>query len=63
MLFGQNFDVTDLMSKPPAQYFIRQTVDTAGILVEQDDGNNTTGIWVTLGIGVPYSVGGPRPGV
>jgi hypothetical protein len=63
MLFGQNFDVTDLMSKPPAQYFIRQTVDTAGILIEQDDGNNTTGIWVTLGIGVPYSVGGPRPGV
>ena len=25
MLFGQNFDVTDLMSQPPAQYFIRQT--------------------------------------
>jgi uncharacterized phosphosugar-binding protein len=24
--------------------------------------NNTTGVWVTLGIGVPYSTGGPRPG-
>ena len=63
MLFGQNFDVTDLMNQPQAQYFIRQTVDAAGILFEQNDGNNTTGIWVTLGIGVPYSTGGPRPGV
>jgi Lysyl oxidase len=63
MLFGQNFDVTDLMNRPQAQYFIRQTVDADGILFEQDDSNNTTGIWVTLGIGVPYSIGGPRPGV
>jgi hypothetical protein len=63
MLFGQNFDVTDLMSLPQGQYFIRQTVDAAGILFEQDDSNNTTGIWVTLGVGVPYSTGGPRPGV
>lgn len=63
MLFGQNFDVTDLMNQPQAQYFIRQTVDAAGILFEQDDRNNRTGIWVTLGIGVPYSIGGPRPGI
>jgi hypothetical protein len=63
MLFGQNFDVTDLMSRPQAQYFIRQTVDDAGIIFEQNDANNTTGVWVTLGVGVPYSTGGPRPGV
>jgi hypothetical protein len=63
MLFGQNFDVSNLMNRPQAQYFIRQTVDAAGILFEQNDANNTTGIWVTLGIGVPYSTGGPRPGV
>lgn len=62
-LFGQNFDVTDLMSRPQAQYFIRQTVDDAGIIFEQNNANNTTGVWVTLGIGVPYSTGGPRPGV
>src|SRR5207244_12594710 len=49
MLFGQNFDVTDLMSRPQAQYFIRQTVDAAGIIFEHDDANNTTGVWVTLG--------------
>jgi hypothetical protein len=63
MLFGQNFDVTDLMSRPQAQYFIRQTVDAAGIIHEQNDANNGTGTWVTLGVGVPYSTGGPRPGV
>jgi hypothetical protein len=63
MLFGQNFDVTDLMNRPQAQYFIRQTVDAAGIIFEQNDANNTTGVWVTLGLGVPYSTGGPRPGV
>jgi len=62
-LFGQNFDVTDLMNQAQAQYFIRQTVDEAGILFEQDNNNNTTGIWVTLGVGVPYSTGGPRPGI
>jgi hypothetical protein len=56
-------DVTDLMNRPQAWYFIRQTVDAAGILFEQDDRNNTAGIWVILGIGVPYSTGGPRPGV
>ena len=63
MLFGQNFDVTDLMNRPQAQYFISQTVDAAGIVFEQNDANNSTGVWVTLGIGVPYSTGGPRPGV
>ena len=63
MLFGQNFDVTDLMSRPQAHYFIRQTVDAAGIIHEQNDANNSTGTWVTLGVGVPYSTGGPRPGV
>ena len=63
MLFGQNFDVTDLMARPQAQYFIRQTVDAAGIIHEQNDANNSTGTWVTLGVGVPYSTGGPRPGV
>ena len=63
MLFGQNFEVTDLMNQPQAWYFIRQTVDAAGILIERDDGNNRTGIWVRLGIGIPYSTGGPRPGV
>jgi len=62
-LVGQNFDVTDLMNRPQAQYFLRQTADDAGIIVEQNDANNTTGVWVTLGVGVPYSVGGPRPGV
>ena len=62
-LFGQNFDVTDLMNQPQAWYFIRQTVDDASILFEQDDSNNTTGTWVLLGIGVPYSTGRPRPGV
>jgi Lysyl oxidase len=62
MLFGQNFDVTDLMSLPEAQY-IRQTVDAAGIIHEQNDANNSTEVAVTLGIGVPYSTGGPRPGV
>jgi hypothetical protein len=51
------------MSRPQAQYFIRQTVDGAGIIREQNDANNSTGIWVTLGVGVPYSTGGPRPGV
>ena len=54
MLFGQNFDVTDLMSRPQAQYFIQQTVDAARIVFKQNDANNTTGVWVTLGIGVPY---------
>jgi len=63
MLIGQNFDVTDLMNLPQAQYFIRQTVDADGILFEEDDRNNATGIWVTLGVGVPYSTGGPRPGI
>jgi Lysyl oxidase len=63
MLFGQNFDVTDLMNRPQAQYFIRQTVNAAGIVFEQNDANNTTGVWVTLGIGVPFRTGGPRPGV
>ena len=63
MLVGQNFDITDLMNRPQAQYFIRQTVDAAGIIFEQNDANNTTGVWVTLGLGVPYSTGGPRPGV
>jgi Lysyl oxidase len=62
-LFGQNFDVTDLMNRPQAQYFIRQTVDEAGIISEQNDANNSTGVWVTLGLGVPYSTGKPRPGV
>jgi hypothetical protein len=62
-LFGQNFDVTDLMNEPQAQYFIQQTVDSAGIIAEQNDTNNTTGAWVTLGLGVAYSTGGPRPGV
>ena len=63
MLVGQNFDVTDLMSRPQAQYLIRQTVDEAGIIFEQNDANNITEIWVTLGVGVPYAIGGPRPGV
>ena len=63
MLFGQQFDVTDLMNRPQASYFLRQTVDAARILFEQNDRNNTTGIWVILGIGVPYSTGGPRPGI
>ena len=63
MLFGQNFEVTDLMAQAQAWYFIRQTVDAAGILHEQNNGNNVTGIWVRLGIGVPYSTGGPRPGI
>ena len=63
MLFGQQFDVTDLMRKPQAWYFLRQTVDAARILFEQNDRNNTTGIWVRIGIGVPFSTGGPRPGV
>jgi hypothetical protein len=63
MLIGQNFDVTDLMNKPQAVYYIRQTVDAAGILIELDDRNNVTQIPVVLGIGVPFSTGGPRPGV
>ena len=63
MLIGQNFDVTDLMNKPQAVYYIRQTVDAAGILIEGDDRNNVTQIPVILGIGVPFSTGGPRPGV
>jgi hypothetical protein len=42
---------------------IQQTVDAAGILFEQDNGNNTTSVWVLLGTGVPYSTGGPRPGI
>jgi hypothetical protein len=63
MLFGKNFYITDLMSRRQAQYFIQQTVDAAGIIFEHDDAKNTTGVWVTLGIGVPYSTGGPRPGV
>ena len=63
MLFGQNFDVTDLMDQAQAQYFIRQTVDAAGILYEEDNSNNTTVISVTLGVGVPYSTGRPRPGI
>jgi Lysyl oxidase len=62
-LFGQNFDVTDLMNQPQAQYFLQQTVDSAGIIFEQDDIHNITGVWVTLGRGVPFSTGGPRPGV
>jgi Lysyl oxidase len=63
MLFGQNFDVTDLMNRPQAQYYIRQTVDAAGIIFEENDANNTARVPVTLGIGVPFRVGGPRPGV
>jgi len=63
MLAGQNFDVTDLMSQPQAWYYIQQTVDEAGIIFEQNDANNMTGVWVKLGVGVPYAIGGPRPGV
>ena len=55
--------MADLMNRPQAQYYIQQTVDDAGIIFEQNDGNNTTRIPVTLGIGVPFRVGGPRPGV
>lgn len=63
-LFGQNFDVTDLMNQPPKEYVIQQTVDSAGIITEQNDANNTTtSVSVTLGRGVPFSTGGPRPGV
>ena len=62
-LFGQNFDVTDLMNQPQKEYVIQQKVDSAGIIAEQDDKNNTTGVSVTLGLGVPFSTGGPRPGV
>ena len=64
-LFGQNFDVTDLMNQtPPQPYFIKQPVDSAGIIFESNDGNNTTTSGpVMLGLGVPYSTGGPRPGV
>ena len=64
-LFGQNFDVTDLMNQtPPQPYFIKQTVDSAGIIFESNDGNNTTTSGpVMLGRGVPFSTGGPRPGV
>jgi Lysyl oxidase len=51
-LFGQNFDVTDLMNQSQKQYFLQQTVDSAGIIAEQDDTNNTTGVSVTLGLGV-----------
>jgi hypothetical protein len=67
-----NYELLDARLKPVKpnskvafcpQYFIRQTVDAAGILFEHNDANNTTGVWVTLGIGVPYSTGGPRPGV
>ena len=63
MLVGQNFDVTDLMGQPQAWYYIQQTVDEEGILFEQNDANNITGTWVKLGVGVPYTIGGPRPGV
>lgn len=63
MLIGQNFDVTDLMNQPQALYFIRQTVDAAGILAEKDSTNNVTYIGVILGVGVPFSTGGPRPGI
>jgi len=38
-------------------------VTGAGIVFEQNNTNDTTGAWVTLGIGVPFSTGGPRPGV
>jgi hypothetical protein len=62
-LFGQNFDVTDLMNRPQARYFIQQTVNLSGAVFEQNQANNTTGVWVTLGIGVPFSTGLPRPGV
>jgi hypothetical protein len=62
-LFGQNFDVTDLMNRPQAQYFIQQTVNEAAGVTEQNRANNTTGVWVTLGVGVPFSTGLPRPGV
>jgi Lysyl oxidase len=62
-LFGQNFDVTDLMNQPQRDYFIQQTVDDVGIISELDNSNNNTGIWVRLGVDVPYSTGGPRPGV
>jgi hypothetical protein len=47
MLVGQNFDVTDLMRQPQARYLIRQTVDEAGIIFEQNDANNITSVWVT----------------
>ena len=62
-LFGQSFDVTDLMNQPQATYILRQTVDEAGILYEENNGNNVTEIEVTLGIGIPFSTGRPRPGV
>jgi lysyl oxidase len=62
-LEGQNFDVTDLMKLPNAQYFIQQTVNEAGVVHEESTANDTTGIWVTLGNMVPFSTGLPRPGV
>jgi hypothetical protein len=55
--------VTDLMNEPQRSYFSQQTVDSARIITAQEDTNNTTGVWVTLGLGVAYSTGGPRPGV
>jgi hypothetical protein len=51
------------MNRPQAQYFIQQTVNLSGAVFEQNQANNTTGVWVTLGIGVPFSTGLPRPGV
>src|SRR5262245_23787499 len=63
MLFGQNFDVTDLMNQPQAWYFIRQTVDAAWMRFEENERTHTPGIWLRLGIGVSYSTGGPRPGI
>lgn len=51
------------MNQPQADSILRPTVDEAGVLHEEDDANNTTGIVVRLGIGVPFSTGRPRPGV
>jgi len=51
------------MNRPQARYFIQQTVNLSGAVFEQNHANNTTGVWVTLGIGVPFSTGSPRPGV
>jgi Lysyl oxidase len=63
-LTGQAFDVTSLMSQPPKLYTLQMTTNPQNRIVETTSTHpRTVSTQVLLGLGVPYKVGQPRPGI
>lgn len=62
-LFGQAFDVTDLMTRPAETYLLEQTTNPQGVIVEANPAPMTDSVSVTIGLGVPVKIGQSRPGV